>query len=327
MSENTKKIKFRKIAFYGPAGCGKDHTAKALTELIFHIGNDSDAWKENFYHFSFATPLKKIMMNAFNLSEEMVTREYYKNNLWVNLYTMRIDKTTESHTFPEGIHDKKNGFLKIPTDACNLFKLLMIGMSSATENKNCNINSLMSKTKCEYVMTIRELLVYYGTYLMRNFISDKIWVNMSFNNPDYIEAENHNLMLINSDLRFPSEYERLKKEGYCFIKVIPEWQKNRKIDNGNEKVNNIAESFYDEFTPDYEFHNYNCNDDSPYLEQEEEAYWKSLCLLGIFIIDGIKYKDFDLFLKSLEEFGMQTTYSNFIEKFINWKNNLWENNN
>ena len=326
MAENIKKFKFRKIALYGPAGCGKDHTAKALTELIFHTKYSSELWKENFYQFSFAKPLKKIMMDAFNLSEDMVTEEYYKNNVWVNLYTMEIDTTyiPHMHSFPEGIHDKKNGFLKIPIKACKLFqKLIVSGMSLEMENQSYNINFMMTKMKCEYVMTIRELLVYFGTYIMRNFISDKIWINMSFNNPDYINAENHNLMIINSDLRFPSEYERLKKEGYCFIKIIPEWQKSRKTDNGSEKVNNIAESFYDKFTPDYEFHNYNCSDDL--YDFEQETYWKSLCLLGFFIIDGIRYEDLDLF-PYREEFDLHTLNSNFIEIFNNWKNSLWKNN-
>lgn len=313
----TENFKFKKVAFYGPAGCGKDFTARAFTELLFHNKNDSDVLKDNFYHFSFAGHLKKMIMNIFNLTEDMVNSEYSKNNTWVNLYTMSVEPETESesnkHEFPVNTYDVKNGFLKCPMNAKDLFNLLLVNLRPESENLN-GISTMMSKFHCEYIITVRELLVYFGTYIMRNFLSTKIWVYSAFNDPEYIEAKHKNLLIINSDLRFPSEYERLKKEGYCFIKIIPDWQKYEKSNGKIEKINNIAESFYDRFNPDYEFHNYNCN--SNLNEIEREAYWKSLCLLGFFIVDGIKYED--LSLEYRKEFDLQNLNSNYMKIFNDW---------
>lgn len=93
------------------------------------------------------------------------------------------------------------------------------------------------------IMQLREFLVYYGTYVMRKYLGGNIWINRLFNS-----IRDADLITI-TDLRFPEEYKKCKKEGFKIILV-------RNIDQPGKLIpDNIAESYYEKFEPDYTFEN------------------------------------------------------------------------
>ena len=83
-------------------------------------------------------------------------------------------------------------------------------------------------------------MVLVGTEFGRNMIHPNIWVNTLFNRYD----KNTNLLI--TDLRFPNEYDEIKKRGGIVIRI------NRSNENSS---NHISECALDNHNFDYVINN------------------------------------------------------------------------
>jgi hypothetical protein len=98
------------------------------------------------------------------------------------------------------------------------------------------------------IMSFRELMVAHGTYVMQEAYGENVWVKWVF---DHLKASNDSDTLnIITDIRFPREYRACGARGIPVIRIVNE----HRLD-GERDVDNIAESHYSEFAPDFTFVN------------------------------------------------------------------------
>ncbi len=249
------------IAFYGPAGSGKDYVAKHLVDLLSY-----DIEENNFHpylifskpirdvgcqHLAFAIPVKQNISILLGFNEEekrkLLYDEKFKNNTYVNLKNMSYTyvNTEEYQNFYNSKEVNKQIFTA--KELNDYFHRIYKNASEFSENPS--IDEMRGNENIW--ISLREFLVYYGTYVGQSMISRNVWVNAAFNNLKEIshrcKIEQIPSIVYCTDLRFPHEYKALKKKNFIFIKVN---NKEKNID-----ISNIAESYYDQFKPDYIFEN------------------------------------------------------------------------
>ena len=88
----------------------------------------------------------------------------------------------------------------------------------------------------------RDSLILIGTTLGRNQIHHDIWVETVFNR--YSLSENQNLLI--TDVRFPNEYESIKKRGGILIRIERE---------NTYKINHESETALDSYSFNYVIEN------------------------------------------------------------------------
>ena len=111
------------------------------------------------------------------------------------------------------------------------------------EHKDIKTSTIMNRD-----MSPRDAMVFIGTEFGRNQINDNIWIETLFNR--YEQSNNKNLLI--TDLRFPNEYDEIKKRGGFIIRI------NRENTNKN---NHISECALDNHKFDYIIDNNGTIDD------------------------------------------------------------------
>jgi len=98
------------------------------------------------------------------------------------------------------------------------------------------------------IMSFRELMVAHGTYVMQEAYGENVWVRWVF---DHLKApDGGDTLNIITDIRFPREYRACKARNIPVIRIV-----NDNRVEGERDVDNVAESHYDEFSPDFTFVN------------------------------------------------------------------------
>lgn len=98
------------------------------------------------------------------------------------------------------------------------------------------------------IMSFRELMVAHGTYVMQEAYGENVWVKWIFSHMPPISGED--TLNIITDVRFPREYRACKARNIPVIRIV-----NDNRVEGERIVDNVAESHYDEFSPDFTFVN------------------------------------------------------------------------
>lgn len=234
----------KRIALYGKSGSGKDFVTSKLkselTSLNFSV-----------QRFAFADKVKEHIKSLLEMSENdfklYLHNEDFKNHSIVDVSNMSmIVKSDVNHTHPTW---------SLLTDSKTLND-----MKYQYDEFNDN----------KIYMTLREFTVFYGTFVIQKNLGRKTWCNALFNKLDeweeFPESFGIDTCAIVTDCRFPHEYKMCKEKGFVFIKV-------EDVDNLQENLNNIAESFYDDFEPDYIFHNSKTNENKFKKELEMLISW------------------------------------------------------
>lgn len=229
------------VSFYGPAGAGKDYVASEFRKLFVEKNKLSDPWFSMWSagNLSFASPLKENLSRMFNIDPNDLEDSYLKEHSYLDMATAKkcvIDDQTEYIKQGYSFHDAA------------WFKA----------------NKAMKWHKC--FISYRELMVYYGTYVCKEMLSDNVWVNAFFYADVYkryiVKQDDFNKLLTVSDMRFTNEYQRLKEAGAVIVKI-----------NGFSKgIDNIAEKFYSLFEPDFTFEN--TKDKAEFDKRLEDLYSK-----------------------------------------------------
>lgn len=232
-----KSNKLLYIGLNGYAGSGKDTVAKMLKIILnFNWQNINQAKqyfnsyyssnKEQFATFNyvaneekfstciaFADQLKNICASMFGIPVE---RFYYnKGNSWIC-----INK------------DFKYTEVK-PNDSC------IITAEDYFTSKDSYTNSAIN-----YYMSLRELLVYVGTYVCQRDINKNIFVNIVSNTIRNKTARNSDLKyIICTDVRFIHEFDFIHQNNGIMINITRD---------GVEQLDNIAEHGLDE-EEDYDY--------------------------------------------------------------------------
>ena len=176
------------IGLNGYAGAGKDTVAKMLKVLLNNQWNSYDEYKKYFDGYysndngiqyatfsnldrdnsrvmtiAFADQLKQICSSMFGIP---IKHFYYnKANSWVNI----------------------NGdfeFTQIMPDKANII---------TAQEYYCNLDYYNSNHDTKYWMSLREILVYVGTYMCQTDINDSIFINIVNNKIREEDQKNKNL--------------------------------------------------------------------------------------------------------------------------------------
>ena len=227
------------IGLNGYAGAGKDTVAKMLKVLLNNQWNSYDEYKKYFDGYysndngiqyatfsnldrdnsrvmtiAFADQLKQICSSMFGIP---IKHFYYnKANSWVNI----------------------NGdfeFTQIMPDKANII---------TAQEYYCNLDYYNSNHDTKYWMSLREILVYVGTYMCQADINDSIFINIVNNKIREEDQTNKNLnYILITDVRFVHELEYIKNHGGIVINITR---------NSVEQLDNIAEHDLDE-VDEYDF--------------------------------------------------------------------------
>ena len=263
---NQTKTNPIKIAFYGPAGSGKDYVASKVQSLLCQ-----DAKR-----FAFADKLKKIVNELLGLSgdvlEQSIKSEDFKNKTFVDLDTLETFRLKEIPSSPF-VYDSFGMTSHVLFDdqerysvsgpfviysADTLYELMQISsgilvipnIDQSWEHEAIvyplGDNQTQKDIKYRRLMSYRELLVWFGTCCMQNMLGKRCLVNAMMNDHEFKE-QMHSGGVIITDLRFPHEYDACKNHGFMIVEVEAE--------TNDVNVSNIAESYYSKFVPEFVFHN------------------------------------------------------------------------
>ena len=217
------------IGLHGYAGSGKDTVAKALRLMLsynwnsfdeFRITWENEAFKMDYatfgvapeddtcYCIAFADQLKQICSVMFGIPVEKFY--YNKENAWICI--------TDDFQYTER-------------------QPLQSDIITAEQYYYQN-NSFNSDKKHERKwMSLREVLVYIGTYVCQCEVNKHCFVNGVSNTINHISGRNRNLKyVICTDVRFHHELEFIKKRNGINIDIIRD---------GVDQLNNVAEHNFD----------------------------------------------------------------------------------
>ena len=123
---------------------------------------------------SFAKPLKEVLAIILKVRPETFESRSFKENCYVQLDTLQ-----ELYTNGIALPDK-----------------------TLTDNQFNKYIKSGEPIPSDYWISVRQLMQYCGTNVLRKFLSDKLWINCTINTRE---------KLIISDLRFRVELEEIKK--------------------------------------------------------------------------------------------------------------------
>ncbi|MCH5167460.1 MAG: hypothetical protein J1F35_06145 [Erysipelotrichales bacterium] len=227
MDKNT----FLYIGLNGYAGSGKDTVAKMLKIILNRESNQS---KETLYK----------IWKKYNKEHKYATSE---DNLYGQVYTIAFAdqlKKLASDIFGIPIqrfyNNKTNGYINIS------------GTFEYTEQKPSDIITAedyasgpysYQSSLNQYWMSLREALVYVGTYVCQQNINKNIFVNIIDNKISYESLLSDFKYVICTDVRFEHEAEYIRNNNGIMINIVR---------NDISQLNNIAEHDLDEEN-DYDF--------------------------------------------------------------------------
>lgn len=216
------------IIFRGKKGSGKD-TAASITNAILtlkyknpkvaanmkyldYLLNERDT--SNIFHF--ADGIKDCISSIFNIRRQFLDNNFIKDSCYYSFKNRVI--TTQNV-----VEQLKNNSDTIVINNIDEYKSILV---------NGNISSLFTGG-INVLISIRFLMQYFGTELIRNIFGDNIWVNKT------IDKINDHFILndfaIIADMRFKNEYDEIIK--YCKNECI-NYRVFYMVRNTNEIIDN-----------------------------------------------------------------------------------------
>lgn len=183
---------YKLIAISGLANSGKDTAASMLHYILNAPKCFQTYWwyehlkkwpfKNKWKVTAFAKPLKQTLAIILNKSEDWFEDRDHKENYYVNLSS-----------------------LKVYSKDCLQSDILL------SENKFQKIIKSEEPLDNENLISIRQLMQYYGTSICRKYFGEDIWINATLNK---IESN-----MIISDCRFKNEFIKIKENSGIVIYI------------------------------------------------------------------------------------------------------------
>jgi len=184
---------YKLIAVAGLKNAGKTEASNMLLYLLNAPKPFQTYWwykhlkrwpfKNKWKTTAFAKPLKQTLAIILNKPVEWFEDRHNKEYNYVDLSTFKVYESA-----------------KIPVE-CKL-----------SENKFQKIVKNEETVPENYCISIRQLMQYYGTNVVRRFLGDKTWINATLN-----EQTDKNIIV--SDLRFKVELTEVYKKGGTIIYI------------------------------------------------------------------------------------------------------------
>ena len=260
------------IGISGKAGSGKD-TVKDMISVYYNykpttLNEFKDIYKtkysSNTVHeyplvtsVAFADKLKEICSIMYDIDINLFYDRISKENNYINLTTHELVTRSES----------------------------VVNKSVTAEEYYYNQDVSTYK---DYYMSLRELMVFTGTYLIRYNLDNKFFIN-AVNN--FINKNYNREVIIVSDVRFSDEFAFIQEKHGVSILV-----RNNRI----TPLNNIAEGIENEEQFDFEI-----NNDGTFDELLEKVY---NMLTNHIIYKNIQLNIFNVTLRLISQTSLNNTY-------------------
>lgn len=228
------------IGIHGFAGSGKDTVTKMIRTILSKNWESIDECKE-YYKRIYTDP---TISATYNLDDMMTSHNVYcvafadqLKNICSAIFGIPIGRFYMNKNTAWICMNKYFKYTEIePND--NNRKIV------TADEYYCRYNEYSDDDTAEYYMSLRELLVYVGTYVLQHNINKKIFVNVVNNIVDNEIRNNDELnYVICTDVRFVHEYEYIRRMNGVVIDVSR---------NSVNQLDNIAEHDLDDYTQ-YDF--------------------------------------------------------------------------
>lgn len=176
-------------AISGVKGSGKDLSSDILQYCLsvpkmfrqYWIYNIFDKlFPKKYKKIAFADPLKKMLSVLLNIPFDNFNNRNFKEDCIINIATLDYSLSAFSNEEDQLSDSKFNRLAK-------------------------NLDPLLTQSN----LTIRQLMQYFGTEVMRKFFGENVWINST------LKHASKNTII--TDLRFKSEYNAVKSKGATVI--------------------------------------------------------------------------------------------------------------
>lgn len=222
------------IGINGLAGSGKDTVAKMLKTILSYNWDNLEKCK-NFYKSVYTNPTRSATYNPSSFKEtnnsEKVLCIAYADQL------KNICSTIFGIPLERFYMNKANAWICI-TDEFQYTETKPDESDILTAQEYYEgVHYTDENQKNHYWMSLREILVYVGTYVLQDKINPSIFVNIVNNKIRELTQHNNNLSyIIVTDLRFSHEIDYVRKNNGITIKVVRD---------SVQQLDNIAEHLLD----------------------------------------------------------------------------------
>ena len=204
------------IGINGYAGSGKDTVAKMLKTILFQDWDNLEQCK-TFYKSVYTNPTKSA---TYNPSE--ITESNYASKVLCIAYADQL-KNICSTIFGIPVErfymNKANAWICI-NDKFQYTEIRPNEEQIITAEEYYS-GSYRSDYSTKYWMSLREILVYVGTYVLQEDINSSIFVNIVRNKiKEEINVNNHLKYIIVTDMRFLHEVDFIRENNGITIKVV-----------------------------------------------------------------------------------------------------------
>ena len=218
------------IGLNGYAGSGKDTVAKMLRTILSKDWNSLEECKE-FYKSYYKNPTISATYNKNGIEDNSpvfsIAFADQLKNICSSIFGIPVERLYQN---------KETSWIAINKDFhYTEIKPMESQLITAEEYYN-NVYNYMSSQDA-YYMSLREVLVYVGTYVLQRDINKQVFVNIITNKIREQLIENNNLnYVIVTDVRFPHEFDWIKKNHGVVITITR---------NDVAQLDNIAEHSLD----------------------------------------------------------------------------------
>lgn len=239
------------IGLNGLAGSGKDTVAKMLNVILGHNWNNIEDAKE-YYHHIYYNPTILATYNDIKESEQskcmMIAYADQLKYICASMFGIPVSRFYLNKSNAWICMTNKFEYTEIKPDynvvTCEEFY-----------DKSLSLNS-----NEKYWMSLRDILVYVGTYILQQNINKQIFVNIVRNKIENEKHVNDKLKyVIVTDNRFPHELDFIKENHGVTINIIR---------HDVKQLDNIAEHSLDEYEYDFTIIN-----DKSYDELFEQVWY------------------------------------------------------
>lgn len=226
----NNKILF--IGLNGYAGSGKDTVAKMLKTILSYNWQSIEECK-NYYKQKYTNPTISATFNTNDENETLpvmcIAYADQLKEICANIFGIPVERF---------YMNKSNAWVCI-NDKFQYTEIEPEKNIITAEEYYYSVSNY-SQLNEKYWLSLREILVYVGTYVLQQDVNKQIFVNVVRNKVNNIILKNTNLKyVITTDIRFLHEFEYIKENNGILISIVR---------NGVEQLDNIAEHDLDDET-------------------------------------------------------------------------------
>lgn len=219
------------IGLNGFAGSGKDTVAKMIRTILNYEWNSLDECKA-YYKSIYTSP---TISATYNVKEDDSKSKAYcvafadqLKTICANIFGIPVERFYQN---------KSNAWICINKDF-QYTEIMPVSNYIVTADDYYNNIAMYKSSKDKYWMSLREILVYVGTYVLQQDLNKNVFVNIVRNLIGIKKKVNENLKyVILTDIRFNHEIEYIHKNNGITISIVRD---------NVQQLDNIAEHDLDE---------------------------------------------------------------------------------